>query len=72
MVVANNVAVDPLAPVRNLKVVPKVRNGKYRDVRDYPEIKLSGKWLNKFGFHQGRMVTVTMMQEMLVIRLQES
>jgi len=55
--------------VKSLKIQLKIRFGKYRDSKDVPEIKLCGNWLSKLGFHHGRRVLVTTMNELLIIRL---
>ncbi len=53
--------------VRSLKIQPKTRINKYSQ-KDVPEIKLCGEWLNLLGFEYGTRVTVTSMQELLIIR----
>jgi len=53
--------------VRNLKIQPKTRCNKYSQ-KDVPEIKLCGDWLQKLGFEYGDRVTVTTMQNLLIIR----
>ena len=55
--------------VRSLKIQPRFRENAYSTV-DVPEIKLCGNWLSQLGFCQGRRVTVTTMNELLIVRLQ--
>jgi hypothetical protein len=55
--------------VRSLKIQPRLRQNEYNIV-DVPEIRLSGNWLQKLGFCQGRRVTITTMNELLIVRPQ--
>ncbi len=53
--------------VRSLKIQPKFRSNKYSQ-KEVPEIKLCGEWLKQFGFEHGERVTVTSMENLLIIR----
>ncbi len=55
--------------VRSLKIHPRFRESFNAKV-DVPEIRLCGHWLDQFGFCKGRRVTVTTMNELLIITLQ--
>jgi hypothetical protein len=55
--------------VRSLKIQPRFRQNEYSTV-DVPEIRLSGNWLQQLGFCHGRRVIITMMNELLIVRLQ--
>ena len=55
--------------VRSLKIQPRFRESFNAKV-DVPEIRLCGHWLDQFGFSKGRRVTVTTMNELLIITLQ--
>jgi len=55
--------------VRSLKIQPHFRENRYSIV-DVPEIRLSGNWLDKLGFHKGRRVVITTMNELLIVTLQ--
>jgi toxic protein SymE len=55
--------------VRSLKIYPKHRAA-FNSSKEVPEIRLCGNWLEKLGFIHGRKITVTTMDELLIIRLQ--
>lgn len=55
--------------VRSLKMQPKTRYNKYSE-KDVPQIKLCGDWLQSLGFHINSRITVTSMQNLLIIRTQ--
>jgi hypothetical protein len=55
--------------VRTMKIQPRYRENKYSTVH-VPEIRLSGFWLDKLGFAEGRRVTITTMSELLIVRVQ--
>jgi hypothetical protein len=55
--------------VRTLKIQPKYREHQFETVK-VPEIRFSGNWLEKLGFNYGRRVTITTMNELLIVRLQ--
>jgi hypothetical protein len=55
--------------VRTLKIQPKYREHEFETVK-VPEIRFSGNWLEKLGFNYGRRVTITIMKELLIVRLQ--
>jgi len=55
--------------VRSLKIQPKIRFNQW-STSTAPKIKLCGSWLEKLGFHHGKRVVVTTMNELLIIRLQ--
>ena len=56
--------------VRRLKIQPKIRVNRYSQ-KEVPEIKLCGNWLEKLGFAHGQRVVITMMERLLVIRVEE-
>lgn len=56
--------------VRSLKTQPKTKFNKYSQ-KDVPEIELCGEWLEKLGFVYGQRVSITTMQRLLVIRVEE-
>jgi hypothetical protein len=56
--------------VRSLKIQPRTRVNRYSQ-KDVPEIRLCGDWLGHLGFRMGARVTVTSMQELLIIRAVE-
>lgn len=55
--------------VRTLKIQPKYRQHEFETVK-VPEIRFSGNWLEKLGFNYGRRVTITTINELLIVRLQ--
>jgi toxic protein SymE len=55
--------------VRSLKIQPKFRTNTF-EIKDVPEIRLCGNWLEKLGFFHGKRVVITTMNELLIIRLQ--
>ena len=66
----NEVGASNRGPVvRNLKIQPKIRSS-INSTKEVPEIKLCGSWLEKLGFHHGKRVAVTTMNELIIIRLQ--
>ena len=54
--------------VRYLKIQPKFRVNRWSK-SIAPEIKLCGNWLQELGFQYGKKVTVTTMNELLIITL---
>ena len=62
--------VEPICrpDVRSIKIQPRYRENVYSTVH-VPEIRLSGVWLEKLGFSEGRRVIITMMNELLIVRL---
>lgn len=54
--------------VRTLKIQPMYRDREFEIVK-VPESRLAGNWLEKLGFNYGRRVTITTMNELLIIRL---
>ena len=54
--------------VRYLKIQPKFRANRWSQSIT-PEIKLCGNWLQELGFQYGEKVTVTTMNELLIIRI---
>ncbi len=65
----------PVAPnngpeVRSLKIQPKTRFNT-DSKKDVPEIKLSGVWLQNLGFQHGGRVTITTLQNLLIIQPSE-
>lgn len=55
--------------IRTLKIQPRIRTRKWEEPVSFPEIKLSGSWLEKLGFHYGKTVCVTSVEGMLIIKL---
>lgn len=55
--------------VRSIKIQSCYRRNKYSET-NVAEIRLSGNWLEKLGFNIDRRVTITTMNELLIIRLQ--
>jgi hypothetical protein len=55
--------------VRSLKIQPRFRTNTY-NIKDVPEIRMSGNWLEKLGFLHGKRVLVTTMNELLIIRVE--
>lgn len=56
--------------VRSLKIQPRFRVNRNSTI-DVPEIRLCGNWLESLGFKKGRRVSITTMNELLIVRLQE-
>jgi len=56
--------------VRSLKIQPDIRINEWSKTT-VPVIRLSGVWLDKLGFTPLQRVTVTTMNKLLVIRLEE-
>jgi hypothetical protein len=56
--------------VRSLKIQPKTRFNT-DSKKDVPEIKLSGVWLQNLGFQHGGRVTITTLQNLLIIQPSE-
>jgi hypothetical protein len=48
---------------------PKTRYNKYSE-KDVPQIKLCGDWLQSLGYHINSRITVTSMQNLLIINTQ--
>lgn len=57
-------------PVRSLKIHYDVRDSGTERIT-FPVIRLSGVWLGKLGFEPNMQVTVTTMEKLLIIRLDE-
>jgi hypothetical protein len=55
--------------VRSLKIQPRTRDNRWSSTTA-PEIKLYGNWLEELGFQYGKRVVVTMMKELLIIRVE--
>jgi hypothetical protein len=53
-----------------MKIQPRMRSNKYTITKS-SEIKLCGNWLEELGFIHGKRVVVTMMRELLIIRVAE-
>lgn len=56
--------------VRSLKIQPQFRVNK-ESTKQVPEIKLAGNWLKKLGFIPEQRVSITTMNGLLIIRLEE-
>ena len=56
--------------VRSLKIQPRFRVNRNSTV-DVPEIRLCGNWLESLGFKNGRRVSITTKNELLIVRLQD-
>lgn len=56
--------------VKSIKIQPKFRVN-IRSIKKVPEIRFSGNWLERLGFEQGRRVIVTMMEGLLIVKLQK-
>ncbi|MEX6690897.1 SymE family type I addiction module toxin [Danxiaibacter flavus] len=56
--------------VRSLKIQPDIRFNECSQTT-VPVIRLSGVWLDKLGFAPEKRVTVTTMNKLLIIRLDE-
>jgi len=56
--------------VRSLKIQPDVRFNEWSQTT-VPVIRLSGVWLDRLGFTPLQRVTVTTMNKLLIIRLEE-
>ncbi|GAL86401.1 hypothetical protein MYP_3630 [Sporocytophaga myxococcoides] len=56
--------------VRRLKIQPGIRFNRWCRTT-VPVIRLSGIWLNKLGFTPEQRITVTTMNKLLIIRLDE-
>jgi hypothetical protein len=56
--------------VRSLKIQAQTRLLRWSR-KTVPEIKLSGEWLNNLGFLPEQRVTITTMNKLLIIRLDE-
>jgi len=56
--------------VRSLKIQPDIKFNRWSQTR-VPVIRLSGVWLDKLGFTPEQRVTVTTMNKLLIIRLEE-
>lgn len=54
--------------LRKLKIYTKFRNRTY-DNTTIPEIRLEGKWLEKFGFKQGQQIVIQPETNKLTIML---
>jgi hypothetical protein len=55
--------------VRSIKIQPKYRvNVKFN--KRVPEIRFSGNWLERLGFEEGKRVSVTIMEGLLIVRLE--
>lgn len=56
--------------VRSLKIQPIIKFNRWSQTT-VPEIKLSGLWLDELGFTPQKRVTITTMNKLLIIRLEE-
>jgi hypothetical protein len=56
--------------VRSLKIQPDIKVNRWSQTT-VPVIRLSGLWLDKLGFTPEQRVTVTTMNKLLIIRLEE-
>ena len=56
--------------VRSLKIQPDIKFNRWSETT-VPVIRLSGVWLDKLGFTPQQRVTVTTMNKLLIIRLEE-
>jgi len=56
--------------VRSLKIQPQIRFNRWTTSK-VPEIKLSGNWLEKLGFIPEQRVSITTMNKLLIIRVDE-
>lgn len=56
--------------VRSLKIQPDIRFNRWSKTT-VPVIRLSGVWLEKSGFSPEQRVSVTTMDKLLIIRLEE-
>ncbi len=56
---------------RKLKIYKKYRDGASGTVV-IPEIRLQGNWLAQLGFEQGKIVTVVLSENKLVISVDEA
>ncbi len=56
--------------VRSLKIQPDTKINRWSQTT-VPVIRLSGLWLDRLGFTPERRVTVTTMNKLLIIRLDE-
>ena len=54
---------------RKLKIHAKHKSTFNREHNTVPEIKLCGRWLSDWGFHQGQSVLITCEEDRLVITL---
>ena len=52
---------------RRLKIQPKHIARSYNRYVIFPEIRLSGKWLQKIGFNYGNFVTIEHQQNKIII-----
>jgi hypothetical protein len=51
---------------KHIRLQPSAQYGKPNG--NVPLLRLSGKWLQEYGFHAGEMVNVTVREELLVIQ----
>jgi hypothetical protein len=56
--------------VRSLKIQPGIRFNEWNQTTG-PVIRLSGVWLDRLGFSPLQRVSVTTMNKLLIIRLEE-
>jgi len=56
--------------VRSLKIQPDIKFNRWSQTT-VPVIRLSGLWLDRLGFTPEQRVTVTTMDKLLIIRLDE-
>ncbi|GAB3416163.1 SymE family type I addiction module toxin [Niabella aquatica] len=56
--------------VRSLKIQPDIKINRWSQTT-VPVIKLSGLWLDRLGFAPEQRVTVTTMDKLLIMRLDE-
>lgn len=55
---------------RSLKIYRKYQTRKYRGTT-IPQIRLEGKWLEKFGFKEGQMINIKPMKNKLIITIEK-
>ncbi|WP_341831309.1 SymE family type I addiction module toxin [Sphingobacterium thalpophilum] len=56
--------------VRSLKIQPTIKSNRWSETT-VPVIRLRGLWLDRLGFSPKKRVTVTTMDKLLIIRLDE-
>jgi len=66
----SNKKVSKRPEVRSLKIQPTIKFNRWSETT-VPVITLSGIWLERLGFTPQKRVTVTTMEKLLIIRLDE-
>lgn len=56
--------------LRSIRISSFIRMNRYAQ-RSVPQLKLMGVWMEKAGFKTGEQVTITAMDKLLIIRLDE-